>query len=133
MIRRFLPSFVGLLIVICVLPIVLGWDRILLASLPGELPLGTLMAAVALVAASGLTLLKSEPVNFRRFISIVLLVAAIGWLPLGIILSGNASLGFVNDAADSDFFWRFTEGLIISIIVTWIWAVIAYLLKKRAE
>lgn len=119
--------------VICVLPIVLGWERVLLVGLPGELPLGTLMAAVALVAASGLTLLKREPINLRLVISMVLFVAAIGWLPLGIILSGNASLSFVQDAADSAFFWRFTGGLIISIIVTWIWTLIAKLLTKRAE
>jgi hypothetical protein len=62
-------------------------------------------------------------------------LASLLWLPLGIFLSGNAALNFVLDAADAQFFWRFTTGLGVCIVIILVWTgiqdIIAWGLNKQ--
>lgn len=114
----------------CLVPLVLGVESILLIALPGGLPLGTLLAAVALIAGSAIPLAQSREYSWLRRAGSIVFVAAIVWLPLGILLSGNPSLSFMQDASDSAFFWRFTAVLVVLILVSISWAGMEALLQR---
>ena len=121
-----------LLVIACLIPLIFGMETILLVDLPGGLPLGTLMAAIAIISASSIPVIKSKPGSLLHRVALVVLLASILWLPLGIYLSGNAALSFVQDAADSHFFWRFTGGLSLSILVILIWTGVKFIRGSRA-
>ena len=106
----------------CLVPLAIGPETILLFELPGGLPLGTLIAALTLVLGAAVSLAASRPRSLLRMVSVVALVAASLWLPVGIWLAANAALNFVNDAANSAVFWRFTKGLAWLVLATMLWA-----------
>lgn len=110
-----------LIICVCALPLLFGLENILLIDLPGGLPLGTLLAAFALIAGSVIPLVQSRSGTVLWWTGLIILIAAILWLPLGITLSGNAALNFVQDASDSLFFWRFTTGLAVLVFAAIVW------------
>ncbi len=128
---RIVPALLFLSI-LCLIPIIFGLESILLGDLPGGLPFGTFLAAVVIICASVIPVIQSKPGSLLRRIALVLLLASTLWLPLGIYLSGNAALSFVQDAADSQFFWRFTGGLSLSILVILIWTGIKSIRQKHA-
>lgn len=128
---KIIPALL-LLIIACLIPVIFGMEKILLVDLPGGLPFGTLLAAIAIISASSIPVIKGKSGSLLRRIGLVLLLASILWLPLGIYLSGNAALNFVQDAADSHFFWRFTGGLSLSILVILIWTGIKFIRERRA-
>ncbi|MBO6536223.1 MAG: hypothetical protein JJ966_08375 [Balneolaceae bacterium] len=107
-------------------------ESILLIELPGGLHLGTFLAAVVIVSASAIPVIQSKSGSLLHRIAFVLLLASILWLPLGIYLSGNVALSFVQDASDSHFFWRFTAGFSLSILVILIWTVVKFIRQRRA-
>lgn len=120
------------ILVVCLVPLVLGAEGILLLTLPGGLPLGNLLAACAIVVGSAIPLMPSRKSSWLRRTGLVILIAAILWLPIGIFLSGNAALSFNQDPVDSAFFWRFTAGLGFSILVLIAWsAVEAYQASRQ--
>jgi hypothetical protein len=61
-----------LLAIGCLVPLVLGMEAILLLSLPGGLPLGTLMAAVAMISASLIPVVKGHSGSMIRLAGWVL-------------------------------------------------------------
>ena len=122
-----------LLAIGCLIPLILGVEGILLVSLPGGLPLGTLLAAVAMISASLIPVVKSNSGSFLRRAAWVLFSTSVLWLPLGIYLSGSAALNFVQDAADAQFFWRFTSGLVITILIVLVWTGIQNIIARRDE
>lgn len=122
-----------LLAIGCVIPLIFGLEGILLVSLPGGLPLGTLMAAVAMISASLIPVVKPNSASFLRRTGWVLFSASLLWLPLGIYLSGNAALNFVLDASDAQLFWRFTALLSVTILIVLVWSGIQYLIARWAE
>jgi len=122
-----------LLAIGCLVPLILGVEGILLVSLPGGLPLGTLLAAVAMISASLIPVVKSNSGSFLRRAAWVLFSTSVLWLPLGIYLSGSAALNFVQDAADAQFFWRFTSGLVITILIVLVWTGIQNIIARRDE
>jgi len=126
----------GILILIvctCLVLLVLGGERLLLISLPGGVPFGTFLAAVALVAGSVMPRVVSRKGSLLWRVSSLVIIAAILWLPLGIVLSGNPALSFVNDASDSALFWRFTGALAVIIIFTISWAGIDAFHRRRDQ
>lgn len=118
---------------LCVAPLALGAETVLLVGLPGGLPLGTLMAAIAFVLGAAIPAAASRPRSLLRRVSLVTTAAAVLWLPLGIYLAGNASLSFVNDATDSAVYWQLTAGLGGLILVKMVWAGAAALLARRSR
>jgi hypothetical protein len=108
-------------------------EAILLLFLPGGLPLGTLMAAVAMISASLIPVVKPNSASFLRRAGWILVLASVLWLPLGIYLSGNAALSFVQDAADAQLFWRFTTGLGVCILIALVCTGIQEILNRRAD
>lgn len=126
------PIFLPIVILIaCLVPLVLGAERILLLPLPGGLPLGNLLAACALVAGSAIPLMPSRPRSWLRWTGSVIMMAAILWLPIGVFLSGDATLSFNQDPVASAFFWRFTAGLGISILALIAWSLVEARLASR--
>lgn len=128
---RVAPALLVLL-VLCLIPLVLGMESILLMGLPGGLPLGTLLAAVAIISASLIPVMQSKSGSIRQRIALLLLVASILWLPIGIYLSGNAALNFVQDAADARLFWQYTAILCAGILLILVWTGIEFIRGWRA-
>ena len=120
-------------VALCVLPLALRAEGVLLLSLPGELPLGTLLAALALIAGATVPIAASRSKTPLRWAGYVALTAAVLWLPLGIYLSGNAALNFVNDGADSAAFWRLTAGLVAFVLATTLWSAVTAVLQRRSR
>ncbi len=120
-------------VAVCVLPLALGAESVLLAGLPGGLPLGTLLAALALVAGAAVPLTASRPRSLLRWAGGAGLVAAALWLPLGVYLSGNPALNFVSDASGSVLFWELTAGVAGFVVVTIVWACVAAALARRLQ
>lgn len=129
--ENIVPAILCVLI-ICLIPLIFGMESVLLIELPGALSFGTLLAAIVIISASIIPVVQSKPGSIYRRIAIVLNLASILWLPLGIYLSGNASLSFVQDAADSQFFWRYTGGLSLSILIILIWTGIKFTRDRHA-
>lgn len=109
-------------VAVCVLPLAAGAERLLLVGLPGGLPLGTLLAALAFVAGAAVPVVASRPGSALRWVGGAALVAAVAWLPAGVYLSGNAALHFVDDAADAERYWMLTAGLGACVLGTLLWA-----------
>ncbi|MEM1116896.1 MAG: hypothetical protein AAGJ11_10355, partial [Bacteroidota bacterium] len=86
------------LIAVCLLTLVAGPTGLIEARLVGGLPFGTLLVIVALVAGASQPLAVGHPAPSSRWVAGVALVAALAWFPVGVFLSGNAGLNFVNDA-----------------------------------
>ena len=120
------------LIIVCLIPLIFGIESILLIELPGGLPFGTLLAAVVIIAASAIPVIQNKSGSLLHRIALVLLLASILWLPVGVYLSGNVALSFVQDASDLQLFWRFTGGLSLSILVILIWTGVKFIRQTRA-
>ncbi|MEL6617186.1 MAG: hypothetical protein AAFQ43_15700 [Bacteroidota bacterium] len=117
-------------VVVCAATLASG-TQALLITLPGGIPFGTLLAEVAFVAGAAIPLAVSRPTTSLRWAGVVALIGAVIWFPLGATLAGNPRLSFVNDAADSAFFWSYTRGLGAFILVAMAWAGVSALLSRR--
>lgn len=62
--------------------------------LPGGLPLGNVLSALAPCAIAGATVLLSAPRTALRVVSVTSLIAAVTWLPASVVLAGNLALNF---------------------------------------
>lgn len=122
--------FLFYLFLLCLIPLIFGIESVLMIELPGDLPLGTLLATIVFISASLIPLLVSTSGSVFRYLSLILLFISILWLPLGIYYSGNAALNFVNDATDAYFFWRFTTGLGILVFAGLLWSGVKHLKKN---
>lgn len=76
------------------------------AALPGGLPLGNLLAAVALGALAGASVALARPDGAIGRLARIVLLAAAAWLPLSLLLAGNVALNFSG--------WRGTAWLLLS-------------------
>ena len=103
------------LLVFAVVALFLGpaW---LLWSLPGGLPLGTLLAAAGLVAGAAVPVLVMPGGRGFRILALLVLAAAVLWFPLGLLLAGNPGLNFDGGAA-SQVFWTFTKVTVSAMLV----------------
>lgn len=62
--------------------------------LPGGLPIGNAVAAVAMCAAPASAFALSQPHTRLRRVAAATVVAAGAWLPVSVILAGNLTLNF---------------------------------------
>lgn len=122
-----------ILFILCLLPLIFGMESVLLAVLPGGIPLGTLLAAMAFISASSIPVFQNETGSSLRRVGWVLLLASILWLPFGIYLSGSRALNFVQDAGDAQLFWRFTGSLGICILILLTWTGVHYIHERRKD
>ena len=63
-------------------------------ALPGGLPIGNALAAVALCAPAAAAVALSRPATVLRLFSLASLSVACAWLPVSIGLAGNLALNF---------------------------------------
>lgn len=103
--------------VICLLPLGLGMESLLLLSLPGPLPLGTLLAAVALVLGALIPVVAKTGLRVLRRAGWAALVLALPWLPAGVTLSGSAELNFGPGSRGSDAYWAYTVLLAVGVVM----------------
>jgi hypothetical protein len=99
------------------------------AVLPGGLPLGNVLVAVALCAIAGSALVLSEGDTALRIAALASLLAALVWLPVSIALSGNLGLNFDGDRAVTWLVFSFVVA--VGAIGVLLWAFVASALRRR--
>ena len=81
-------------------------------------PIGNLLVPAGLISISSLAFQIEQESKLIQRASIVSIIAALGWFPLGIILSGNTELNFINDASGSETFEILTLTLVgVTVLV----------------
>jgi hypothetical protein len=98
-------------------------------SLPGGLPIGNALAAIGLCSAAGAAVGLSQSGTSLRRISAASFVAAIGWLPISVVLAGNLALNFKEPHG---FAWLgLSLATVLAVLGSLAWAVVRLLLKGR--
>ena len=93
---------------------------LLLWRLPGGLPLGNALVALALCALPVAALLLSPPGSAGRKLALAALVVSIAWLPVSVLMAGNLNLNF---SYDRGFSWAlFTAATALLAILSLAWA-----------
>lgn len=82
--------------------------------LPGELPLGNVLAAAVFLGISGAAYLLAKQRKVLGRIAAIVLAASILWLPVSIALARNASLNFAG--WNGTLWFLFTIGLFFAAI-----------------
>ncbi len=99
------------------------------AMLPGGLPLGNVLSALAPCAIAGAAVLLSVPRTACRGVSAAALIAAVAWLPVSAALAGNLALNFSG--------WRgtawlaYTAAVVVLALGSLAWALAARLLAAH--
>lgn len=104
--RKSLPAAVLLVVAaVAALALVFGPARYLEARLPGGLPLGNLIVAFGICAMAAAAGGLGTPAPPARVVSGIALVGALLWLPVSILLAGNAQLNFGNGRGGAWIAW----------------------------
>ena len=82
--------------------------------LPGGLPLGNLLAAVALSSLACIAFFIAPSISTRRFAAVAL-VATVAWLPLSVLLAGNLVLNFSGGPGS---LWLAMSGIALALACT---------------
>src|SRR4030095_6233860 len=98
-------------------------------ALPGGLPAGNALAAIALVSAAALPVLLSSAGSVLRGAALAALAAAAAWLPLSIALAGNLALNFAS--GPGSIWLGFTFAVILFVLCTLAWALVRRLVALR--
>ncbi len=88
--------------------------------LPGGLPVGNALAAVALAAFAAVPVLLGKPGSALRSAARAVLAAALAWLPVSAALAGNLALNFGNGRGET---WLALSAMVaVAVLVTLTWA-----------
>ncbi|MEL6302368.1 MAG: hypothetical protein AAFV47_11460 [Pseudomonadota bacterium] len=106
--------------------LVLGGETTLMQNWLG-VPAGQWLTIAGMVSGAAAGFFASTSGSVTRLLSLVALMLAIGWLPLGTAMSGNVYLNFTDRAVSSAWFWRYTYFaggaavllLLISPLILW--------------
>jgi hypothetical protein len=100
--------------------------------LPGGLPLGNLLAAAVFSGPAGAAVLLAGRAKWVRLIATTVLLVSLAWLPVSIVLAGNAALNFSGGERGTIWAW-FSAGLCIAVVAALLLAVGAALLARRGQ
>ena len=81
------------------------------AELPGGLPAGNLLTAVAMCSLGGIATILAPRGSHARVFSYVALLAAAAWFPVSAALAGNLSLNFSGERGEA---WLVLTLLVLS-------------------
>lgn len=99
--------------------------------LPGGLPLGNLVAAVALACLGAAAWVLAPARGLFRHLAKLTLVASASWLPVSILLAGNLRLNFANGRGDT---WlTFTAAVLCASLLMLMLAAVLRLLSLRSR
>jgi hypothetical protein len=91
------------------------------ANLFGHLPVGNLLTALGLCAASAAAVGLSARRTLLRRVSVAAFLAAAAWLPLSIALAGNLELNFSGSRGD---IWMLTSlATLVLVAIAVLWAI----------
>lgn len=97
--------------------------------LPGGLPAGNALAALALTSAAALPVPLSAPGSGLRAAALGTLAAATAWLPLSIALAGNLALNFAG--VRGSIWLGLSLAIILAVLLTLSWALARHLIARR--
>ena len=96
------------------------------ALLPGGLPFGNALTALALCSAAGAAVGLSARGTALRIASLAALVAAAVWLPVSVALAGNLALNF--GSGRGPVWLAFSVAVAAGVLGVLVWALVATLL-----
>ena len=99
--------------------------------LPGGLPVGNAIAALALICMAGVPVLLSARGSALRRVALVILAASIAWLPVSIGLAGNLGLNFAGWRGSV--WWAVSLLVLLGVLCTLAWALVGGLLSIRGH
>ncbi|MCB1554852.1 MAG: hypothetical protein KDJ14_13675 [Xanthomonadales bacterium] len=80
----------------CSVGVLISGSDLLELLLPGGLPLGNLVAALALACLSAAALVLTPPHGLAHWSAVAVFAACLCWLPVSIAMAGNPNLNFAN-------------------------------------
>lgn len=89
-------------------------------ELPGGLPLGNAIAALAVCSLAGVSVVLTPPAGHPRVLAWVALAASACWLPASITLAGNLSLNF--SGSRGTIWLAFTLMVGALVVISRLWA-----------
>jgi hypothetical protein len=92
------------------------------AKLAGGLPVGNVLTAIGLCAASAAAIGLSTRGSALRSVAVVAFVLAASWLPLSIALAGNLELNF--SGSRGDIWLLFCLGTLALVLIALLWALV---------
>lgn len=99
------------------------------ATLPGGLPAGNALAALALCALAGAAVAMGRRGTAPWTLSVAALAAASAWLPLSIVLAGNLALNFDDGRGDA---WVLLSLVVLALVLcSLVCALVAALRRRR--
>lgn len=99
-------------------------------ELPGGLPLGNALTAIGLCAIAGAAFALTRRGTAFRIVALSALVGAAVWLPVSIVLAGNAALNFTNGLGSVWLIFSLTVAAVG--VVSLAWASVAALFRLRS-
>lgn len=96
--------------------------------LPGGLPFGNALAAIGQCALAGAAVLLATRGTWRRRLALIALIAAIAWLPVSMLLAGNASLNF-SGVRGTVWLWFTLVTLVLAFAVL-LWNLVCAMLSR---
>ncbi len=97
------------------------------------LPLGNALTALGLCAIAGTAVALSKPGTALRIASSAALIMAATWLPISVLMAGNAALSFSNGRGDAWMVFTLTVGLTVSTVLIWASVAALFGLRKRGR
>ncbi len=85
----------------------------------GGLPVGNVIAAIALIAPAVLAVVVSAPGSALKTAALVMLCAALAWLPVSILLAGNLALNFSGWRGSAWMGFSLVTGLGVLCVLAW--------------
>lgn len=107
-----------------------GWEG-LTWPLPGGLPLGNLLVALALCAPAVAAQLLSAPGTAGRRLALGALVAGAAWLPVSVLLAGNLNLNNFGDRYSTWVIFTAITAVLVLGALGWAFARLAW--RRFAE
>jgi hypothetical protein len=94
----------------------------------GELPVGNVIAALALVSLSGAPVLLSVRGTRLRVVSRAIFLCCLVWLPASVALAGNLALNF--SSWHGTLWIAVSAAVLLSALATSTWALLSALLAR---
>ncbi len=112
-----------LIIAICLYLLITGSDLLETnISFLWNVPLGNILAYLALLSSTVLTLLLTSKITILFILAKIDLMLAILWLPVSILASGNVKLSFSSQSPlSSDYWYSFTATIVFINLVIILW------------
>ena len=117
--NKFKVSILTVIIGFTILSFIFGASY-LETSFFGLIPIGNLLIPLGLISFPLLSKVLFTQNKVLGILNTLSLLVSISWLPIGVLLSGNLEMNFINDAHDSALFQKITYAIISGVLISFL-------------